>query len=186
METKPLILAPVTLDGARLRLRPLTLDDVTDRYVAWLNDREVQRYSEYQFVRHTITSVQAYVARMAGDPQSYFFAITIRSTGEHIGNVKLGPIDVHHRRGSIGIVIGEPRHWGRGYATEAIALLERFAFDTLHLHKLTAGMYATNVGSRRIFEKLGFTSEGCRTAHCWAGNEWIDYLEFGKVCAGHR
>lgn len=179
--------APVTtdarmvLDGARLRLRPVTLQDVTERYVAWLNDPEVQRYSEYQFIRHTIGSVREYVERIATDSRNTFFAIVVRATGQHIGNVKLGPIDLNHRRASIGIMIGERSCWGHGYASEAIVLLERYAFDALGLHKLTAGMYATNVASYRLFVKLGYVEEGRRRAHCRQGDHWVDYIECGKV-----
>lgn len=189
MGTQPISAIATTLavlDGVRLRLRPLTLDDVTEQYVGWLNDAEVQRYSEYQFTRHTIVSVREYVARTIIDPRNHFFAIRLRDTGEHIGNVKLGPIDRHHRRGSIGILIGERSRWGYGYATEAIALLERYALDVLGLHKLTAGMYETNVGSHRLFSKLGYVEEGRRRAHCLQGDQWVNYIEFGKVSPHNR
>lgn len=176
-----MIHARTVLDGARLRLRPLTLENVTEHYVAWLNDPEVQRYSEYQFAHHTIASVREYVTRTITDPRNHFFAITLRNTREHIGNVKLGPVDAHHLRASIGIMIGERSHWGQGYASEAIALLEEYAFDVLSLHKLTAGMYATNAGSFRVFQKRGFSVEGRRMAHCRQGEHWVDYIELGKV-----
>ena len=169
------------LIGALVFLRPLTIDDVSAEYVAWLNDPEVNAYSEYRHQHHTLESVRADVARICADARNAFFVIIECRTGVHVGNVKLGPVDTPHHRASIGSVIGK-QFWGRGYASDAIALIEQYAFRSLDLHKLTAGMYATNRGSFRVFEKCGFSIEGRRLAHCLQGDQWVDYIEMGKVC----
>jgi RimJ/RimL family protein N-acetyltransferase len=62
-------------------------------------------------------------------------------------------------------MIGDRDSWGQGIAPESIALLARIATDELGLRKLTAGCYASNVGSARAFAKAGFVQEGRRTAH---------------------
>lgn len=173
------------LTSERLTLRPITVADATDTYVRWLNDSAVNRYSEYRFVTHTLASVRAYLERTCADERSHFFAIVTRNEARHIGNVKLGPVDVHHARASFGILIGERDVWGQGYATEALALLERYAFDTLRLHKLTAGAVAENVGSVRMLEKRGFVVEGRRREHFRDGERFLDVIEFGKCTGTH-
>ncbi|MBI4142989.1 GNAT family N-acetyltransferase [Candidatus Uhrbacteria bacterium] len=169
------------LTSERLVLRPVTIADATEQYVRWLNDTTVHRYSEYRFVTHTIESARAYVERVCADEHVHFFAIVTREGKRHIGNMKLGPIHPHHERASFGIMIGERDAWGRGYATEALALLEQYAFTALGLHKLTAGAVAENAGSIRLLEKRGFTREGVQREHFRDGDRFLDVVAFGKL-----
>lgn len=55
--------------------------------------------------------------------------------------------------------IGEKNAWGKGFATEAIQLVTHFAFEQLHLHRLQAGLYASNIGSGKALEKAGYHLE---------------------------
>ena len=169
------------LEGPRLYLRDLRPDDVGERYRAWMNDAAVMRFMESRFVSHSIESLRAYVAEKARSSDTIFLAIVTKATKRHIGNIKLGPIHPVHRRGDIGIIIGEKDCWGRGYATEAIEILTRYAFEQLHLHKLTAGCYADNSGSTRAFEKAGFTREGVRLSHLLSGDGYVDEILLGRV-----
>ncbi len=62
-------------------------------------------------------------------------------------------------------MIGDREAWGRGIGSEAIRVMVDIARDELGLRKLTAGCYASNVGSSRAFEKAGFHVEGRRAGH---------------------
>jgi RimJ/RimL family protein N-acetyltransferase len=156
--------------------------DAEGAYHAWMNDPEVTRYLESRFRPHSVESLREFIAaqqRKGGD--CLFLALTLREGGRHIGNIKLEPIDWVHRRGEVGILIGDRSYWGKGYATEAIELLTAFAFRTLNLHKLTAGAYSVNVGSVRAFEKAGYVREGLRPSHCWCNGAYVDLVLLGKV-----
>lgn len=146
--------------GDQVLLTPVGEEHVTDRYLRWMADPQVTRYLESRFAASTLGGLSAYVQSMRASPDNYFFAIVERDTGEHWGNVKVGPVNRHHGNASIGIIIGEPSAWGRGVATETLRLLSHWAFATLGLAKLTAGSYASNVGSVRAFEKAGWSIEG--------------------------
>src|SRR3990167_3633923 len=114
-----------TLTGPRVTLRQIALADVTPRYMGWMRDAEVLRYTESRFGIYTLASLTTYVCCVLADPLSLMWAIC---DPMHVGNVKLGPINGYHRYGDIGILIGERDRWGRGYATEAIELLAGYAF----------------------------------------------------------
>lgn len=148
-----------------VRLAVLTPDDVSDAYVAWLNDPEINRYLESRFVVHDHAGVAAYVEEMLASPTSLFLAIHSKALGQHVGNIKIGPIDRRHGLGEIGLMIGAREAWGRGIATHAIAAIADIGFRDLGLRKLTAGCYADNMGSRIAFERASFTVEAVRRAH---------------------
>lgn len=150
----------------RLELFLLEPRHVGPHYVGWLNDAEIGRYLESRFVVHTEESTQTFVRTCLQHPQTLFLGIRSSEAGmPHVGNIKLAPIDTHHGLGEIGILIGERSVWGRGIASEAIRMLACIARDQLRLRKLTAGCYASNVGSMKAFERAGFEIEGERRAH---------------------
>jgi RimJ/RimL family protein N-acetyltransferase len=53
-----------------------------------------------------------------------------------------------------------PAWRGRGYATRAVRLVARWAFDSAGVARLVAGTLPSNVGSQRVLEKAGFRREG--------------------------
>lgn len=167
------------LRGGRVLLRDLTESDVTDSYVRWMNDPEVVRYLESRYTAHTAGDILEYVRGVRADPNSLMWAICSAGTGEHVGNIKLGPVDWIHRRGDIGLMIGERSVWGQGYATEAISLLAEYAFSDLKLHRLTAGSYEMNAGSIGAFLRAGFEIDGV-----WRDHYEIDGGFQNRICVG--
>lgn len=144
----------------RLLFSPLGQGDVTERYVNWLNDPEVNRYLEIRFSQHTLESCSAFVNETNNDPNSHLFGIFDRSDGLHIGNIKIGFINNHYSSGQLSLFIGEKTHWGKGVATEAIMAITNWAFDELALVRVEAGCCDENTASLRAFLKAGYTVEG--------------------------
>jgi ribosomal-protein-alanine N-acetyltransferase len=171
----------VFLRSDKIFLSSLRPEDVTQAYVAWMNDPEIVQFTESRFTSHSTESIHEFVQACARDPDVILFGIFDCATESHIGNIKLGPINRRHLLGDIGIIVGRKEFWGKGIATEAISLLRDYAFSEIGLHKLTAGCYSTNLGSGKAFEKAGFALEGHRPKHSRVGNEWVDFLEFGCV-----
>jgi ribosomal-protein-alanine N-acetyltransferase len=156
-------------------------DHVSDAYVAWLNDPEVNRFLESRFDTHTIESTRSFVAAMHASPDNLMLGIRSTALGRHVGNIKLGPISRRHGTGEVGILIGDRAAWGRGIATQAIAALSDIARTRLGLRKVTAGCYATNVGSQRAFEKAGYAVEGCRKAQYLLDGQPEDLVVMGHI-----
>ena len=169
------------LVGERIYLREVRPSDVNENYYRWMNDPEVIQYLESRFHSNSRESLKAYVQIYDGDTDTIFLAIILKEKEQHIGNIKLGPINWYHRFGDIGIIIGDKEYWGKGYAAEAISLLSEHAFKNLNLHKLTAGCYKPNEGSLRAFEKAGFETEGVRKKHCFFNGKYVDAILLGLL-----
>ena len=99
----------------------------------------------------------------------------------HIGNIKLGPINLRHKVADLGFLIGERREWGKGYATQAIQLLCNYGFVQLGLDKITAGAYQENIGSQKALIKSGFKKEGCQQSQWTWNGVRQDGILFGRV-----
>ena len=170
------------LEGTRIRLRPITPQDVTPRYVAWLNEPEVNRFMETRHRDQSPQAVAAFVAENTGRDDRRLFAICLASDGRHIGNIKVGPIKPNHALADVSLFIGERDCWGKGYASEAIRLASRFAFAQMPVVKLSASFYADNLASIRAFLKAGYKHEGLRRRHYMLDGKPSDIVELG-LCA---
>ncbi len=167
------------IEGEHVYLREIQISDVNKKYCNWMNDTEITQYLESRFEKWSIKKLKDYVGKILKNPDYVFFAIISKDENKHIGNIKIGPINRIHKFADVGIVIGEKSFWGKGYATEAIKLVVSYAFNTLNLHKLTAGAYANNIGSIKAFQKAGFLVEGRRKKHFSSDGNYIDGILLG-------
>jgi RimJ/RimL family protein N-acetyltransferase len=160
-------------EGDRIGVRALGLDDVA-RGAGWFNDSAVTDQMNKGVYPNTETQQAAFFDTIHRSRHDVLLGIATRDERELIGIIGLHQIDWVHRRGDISIVIGETSARGKGYGAEAIRLMTAHAFATLNLHKLTAGMWATNLGSRRSFEKAGFVLEATLEQSYWYRDRYVD------------
>ncbi len=162
------------LQGQHIYLRFLSPDDVSDAYVAWMNNAEITQYLESRWSVQTLESIRAFVKAVADSSNDYLFGMFLKDTHQHIGNIKIGNINPHHHYGDVGLIIGDKASWGKGIAAEAISLVTRYGFEELNLNKLTAGMYEHNVGSYRAFIKAGYREVGRYEKHFFYQGRYVD------------
>ncbi len=133
------IAARWTQDPEYLRLlstdiaRPLSPFQVRKQYEEWDKDAE----------KHT----------------AFNFAVRLRDDDRLIGFARLWHIEWTHATGSLQIGIGDRNDRGRGYGTEALHMLLRYAFDELNLYRLAALTAEYNAGAIRFLERAGFVVE---------------------------
>ncbi len=96
-----------------------------------------------------------------------------------MGTVGLHPRDETGVSTEIGIFLAEP-FWDEGYGTEASRLVTDYAFRERRTHRVMARVFEGNVGSARIWEKLGFRHEGTRVEAEFVDGEYVD-VEFYAV-----
>ncbi len=119
---------------------------------------------------------EANLAAQHASPRTrYIFIICAAQTGETIGRCRLQITHRATRAAEIGYCFF-PQHWGQGYATESVQQLLHFAFEDLHLHRITAECRISNLASARVLEKVGMQLEGRLRKEQWAHGQWEDAL----------
>ena len=89
-------------------------------------------------------------------------AILLKDTGELIGQIGLCEDDIRHRIPrckKVNYLLAEEQ-WGKGYATEALTEVVRYAFEEVKLNILTVAYLTGNAGSKHVMEKCGFRFDG--------------------------
>lgn len=144
----------------RIYLRPLRLDDVTERYLGWLRDQEVKAFLEVDGNELSLDDIRSYIAEGPESGLYYMYAICLVENDLHIGNVKVGPINTKHLIADLPVVIGDKEYWGKGIAVEAIALGNEIAFAEHGIRKLHGQIYRSNIGSIKAYCRAGWIIEG--------------------------
>jgi RimJ/RimL family protein N-acetyltransferase len=103
------------------------------------------------------------------------FAVTLRSTGQLIGNCGIRRDSPEAREADMGYEL-DPQHWGNGYATEAARAVLDFGFSHMKVTRVTAWCIADNVGSARVLEKIGMKLEKRMPHHQYFKGRWWDTL----------
>ncbi|MBA9079507.1 GNAT family N-acetyltransferase [Rufibacter quisquiliarum] len=97
-----------------------------------------------------------------------------------IGTVDLFDFEPLHRRAGVGIAVMQ-EYRGKGYAREALQLLEFYAAQVLQLHQLSCSVTANNGASLALFRQLNYTQVGVRQDWLKTPTGWQDVVEFQKI-----
>ena len=140
----------------KIRIVDFSEGHLTERYVSWLNDPEVVRYSEQRHHQHTLTTCLNYFNSQRNSP-NFFLAIELKDDDNlHIGNMGV-EIDNYNNKADVSILIGEKNIWGTGVATRAWGLALNALTLELGYRLVTAGTMETNIPMINLMIRCGMT-----------------------------
>jgi RimJ/RimL family protein N-acetyltransferase len=142
------------LETGRLVLRAPRLGDA--KAVAMLaNDRRIAENTSRIPHPYRLGDAEDFIAAANTGAETVFF-IALRN-GTIVGACSL--VEIEREPAEIGYWLGV-KHWGKGYATEAVRALIDHAFGELEHTALQSAARVTNPASRRVLEKCGFQWTG--------------------------
>lgn len=151
---------PIILETQRLRLRPLTLNDL-DALAALYRDPDVRRF----FPEGTLTRAQTseeleWIIDVYYGQHGYGLWATIyKETGAFIGRCGLIPWKMEGQLQVEVAYLLDKAYWGQGLATEAALAIRDYGFERLGLSRLICMVYPQNLASVRIAQKMGMILE---------------------------
>lgn len=144
----------IFLESERLLYEPLSLKHLSTTYVNWLNNDKVNKYLE-SGGDYTLKKLESFLKEQE-QKEILFWAILIKESKKHIGNIKIDPIDAEFNSGEYGIMMGDTTEWGKGYAKEASLKIINYCFNDLKLSKITLGVVDQNKAALKLYENMGF------------------------------
>ena len=69
-------------------------------------------------------------------------------------------------------------HAGNGYTPEALAVVLKYAFEDLDLHRVQVAIIPRNSSSRRVVEKLSLREEGIAERYLEINGKWEDHIRY--------
>ncbi len=159
----PVIVRPVVLEDAVVRLEPLT-ENHADALLAAM-DADTFAYMATKPAPHTVAGVRAYIAAMLRRADQVAFAVRRRPDNQVIGTTSYMNIRPEHRGLEIGCTWIGSACRGTGVNTAMKRLMLTHAFETLGAIRVELRTDALNARSRRAIEKLGATQEALFRRH---------------------
>ncbi len=176
---------PDELHGRRLVLRPLVSADfrqwreVRRRNAGWLLKWEPKPPKGNPDDTENLAAFGARCGARQREWQlgtGYGFGIFVEGhlAGEiNVSGIQRGPF----QNAYVGYWIDEAQA-GRGYVPEALAMVARFAFEDVRLHRLQVAIIPRNRASRRVVEKLGLREEGLAVRYLAINGIWEDHVRY--------
>ena len=147
------------ISNKNILLKPFRKKYITKKYVSWLNDKDVTKYSEQRHYQHTIESCIKFLEH---NNNNIFYAIFLKKNKlVHIGNI-LAYVDLNNNSANLTILIGEKKYWGFGYGLEAWMLMLKYLLKKLKIRKVWAGAVDENYGMLKIMKHSGMLPDGAR------------------------
>lgn len=110
----------------------------------------------------TESQLEKYIEN-ANHPEADIFVYKAirKETGKAIGHISLGKIDRKHKSARIGkVLVGKKNLRGQGIGQRMVQEVLKIAFDQLHLHRVSLGVFDFNTTAMACYEKVGFQKEG--------------------------
>ena len=147
---------PILIQTERFLLKTLTEEDVSDRYLGWLNNEGVRSFITAAKRTSTITSLREYVRIQSALPDTLFLGIFGKDNNLHVGNIKYQPVDSQKSYAIMGILIGDPAYRGIGVASEAIKESAIWLKRHRNINQIVLGVHKKNEAAVRAYRKAGF------------------------------
>lgn len=157
-----------------VELREFGPENLTERYITWLRDPVLMRFSNQRFRKHSIESCRVHLDSFAGT-DNLFIAI-------YHSNIFVGTMTAYrsavHGTADIGLLIGAGMQ-GQGLGKDAWSTLLNHLLAT-GIRKVTGGTLRCNTAMVRIMRGCGMKPDGIRFAQEMVGSVPQDVLYFAK------
>ncbi len=177
---------PNLLRGERVGLDAPNPETDAETIASWTRDSEFSHLFETGTPGlRTAQSVKSYLTDQQDDEKTkgrvFAFVIRTLDDGRLIGLIDL---EINHwpqRDAWLAIGIGRRDDWGKGFGTDAMRVLMRFAFAELNLERLTLNVFEYNERAVRSYLKAGFTVEGRQRERLRRGDRRYDMIFMGVL-----
>lgn len=161
---RPILLdVPAEFHGDRIALRPFRDADAGSVHLAIAASREhIRPWLPWADFHTSESDTLEFIRRTQSEwavRQSFGMGIFSAADGSFLGGIGLHPRNWQVPSFEIGYWIAKQAE-GRGYVTDAVKLLTRFAFERVRAQRVMIRCDTRNVRSKAVPERLGYTLEG--------------------------
>lgn len=151
------------LKGELVRLSAIDPDEFGKVFSNWNRDSEFMRFLDsspmnLRSQKGLKRSLEEELERQKSD--THWFTIRALADDKLLGDINLSVYNWTGRDAFVGLGIGEREFWGKGYGTDVMKIILRYAFTEVNLQRVTLNVFEYNPRAIRSYEKTGFRHEG--------------------------
>lgn len=173
-------------DGQDIRFGPIDHEKDAEIESKWTHDSDFMRMMEITPARPLSAALikkqyEKLEKQMDEDKNLYYFTIRARDDDHLVGKAAIQWIEWANGNGFLRLGIGAAEDRGRGYGTQALGMLLRFAFAELNLFRVSAIVPEYNEGAIALLKKFDFLQEVCRRKSLERDGRRWDLYVFGLL-----
>ena len=108
-------------------------------------------------------------------------------SGRTIGHISLGNINRENGTARMcRVLIGDNSMHGKGMGQQMVDEVLKIAFSKLNLHKVSLAVFDFNLPAFKLYEKIGFKTEGFIREACKIGDNYWSYFEMSILDGSGR
>ncbi|QOS78838.1 GNAT family N-acetyltransferase [Paenibacillus sp. JNUCC31] len=172
--------------GERIQLKLLNVEDAEIlldlqlRNMAVFEEISASDRSDTFYTLEGQVAILERWAKAREEEKRYSFGIFLKATQELIGEISLFELVLDHTdKWIVGYVLDQG-HNGKGYMSEALQMVLKFAFDEAGIKRVEAGALPDNIGSIRVLRKAGFQEIGRQNIKI--KGKWKEHVMFAVDC----
>ena len=149
--------------GKLVRLSAVDPEEMSKAFSRWHRDLEFMRFldsspSQLQSQKAMQKWMEKEIEKQKSD--RHWFTIRALAEDKLLGDIDLSVHNWTGRDAFVGIGIGEREYWGKGYGTDVMNVILRYAFTEVNLQRVSLAVFEYNPRAIRSYEKTGFRHEG--------------------------
>jgi len=173
-------------EGQDIRFGPIDHEKDPEIESKWTHDSEFMRMYEIE-PAHPMSAAmlkkkyEKLEKEIDEDKNSFYFTIRAREDDRLIGKAIINRIEWSNGNGWIRLGIGADADRRKGYGSQALEMLLRFAFAELNLYRVTAPAQGYNKAGIALLKKFCFAEEVRRRQSLDRDGKRWDLLVFGLL-----
>jgi RimJ/RimL family protein N-acetyltransferase len=173
-------------ESQEIRFGPIDHEKDPEVESKWTHDSEFMRLMETSPARPMSAAMikkqyEKLEKQVEEDKNLYHFMIRLKADERLIGKAAVQRIEWANGNGFLRLGIGVAEDRRKGYGTQALRMLLRFAFAELNLFRVSAAVPEYNEGALALLQKFGFVQEVCRRKALERDGRRWDLYVFGLL-----
>jgi len=171
-------------EGKLIRLAPIDHEKDPEVESRWTHDLTLLRALSLQpalplSIAQMKKRYEAIEKEVDESKKLFYFSIRGKEDSRLLGFVRIEWIEWTHGTGNLRLAIGDPSERNKGYGSETLELMLRFAFRELNLYRLSAIVGEDNPAGLRFFKRYSFVEEVRRRKAIFRDGQTWDLIHLG-------
>jgi len=128
------------IESNQYYLRSLSALDDLDNYLFWISNPSNNKFIISSWVNYTFNELLEYIESCNESDEALLLGIFSKSSNIHIRNIKYDNIDILSKKATTGILIGDIRYRGKGFAKEIIKVTVSWLNENFNIENFLLGV----------------------------------------------
>lgn len=171
----------MNIHGEKTILRAVGIQDV-DMLLALINDPDTERMLGGNSFPISREAQLKWISSLENERDILRCIISeIENPEQGLGTIILSDIDMKNGIAQVHIKLAGENGRHRGYGTDALQAIVKYAFNEMRLNCVYAEVLAYNTPSQKLFEKCGFYKEGIMRSRVFKMGKYVDVVSYSRL-----